>query len=77
MAQMSPPSIHVVLAAEGAAIVHYRDLIEQTDGFDWVTQDQAISILADQERHRRLFHCFLLEYERKPELTSSEVCDAQ
>jgi bacterioferritin len=52
-----------VLEAEKAAIVHYRDVIEQTDGLDWATQDLAISILGEEEVHRRLFEGFLLEYE--------------
>jgi bacterioferritin len=56
--------IRGVLEAEEAAIAHYRELIEDADGADWVTQDLAISILADEEAHRRLFESFLLEYER-------------
>lgn len=55
--------IRGVLAAEEAAIVHYRQLVETADGVDWVTQDLAISILADEEAHRRLFEGFLREYE--------------
>lgn len=48
-----------VLEAEEAAIDVYRRLIDETDGLDWVTQDLAISILADEEAHRRLFQGFL------------------
>ena len=55
--------IRGVLEAEDAAIAHYRRLVETTDGVDWVTQDLAISILADEEAHRRLFEGFLREYE--------------
>lgn len=55
--------IRGVLEAEEAAIDHYRQLIETTDGVDWVTQDIAISILADEEAHRRLFAGFLREYD--------------
>lgn len=51
-----------VLEAEEAAIAHYRQLIEETDGLDWVTQDLRVSILADEEAHRRLFEGFLREY---------------
>jgi len=58
--------IRGVLAAEEAAIAHYRELIRDADGVDWVTQDLAISILADEEKHRRLFESFLREYEREP-----------
>lgn len=47
--------------AEDGAIGHCRELIEVTDGVDWVTQDLAISILADEEGHRRLFESFLRE----------------
>jgi len=53
-----------VLEAEEAAIAHYQELIEHTDGIDWVTQDLAISILADEDAHRRLFASFLRDYER-------------
>jgi bacterioferritin len=59
--------IRGVLEAEEDAIAHYRQLIEETDGVDWVTQDLAISILADEEAHRRLFESFLREYERDGE----------
>lgn len=55
--------IRGVLEAEEAAIAHYRELIVETDDVDWVTQDLAISILADEEAHRRLFEGFLREYE--------------
>ena len=54
--------IRGVLEAEEAAIAHYRQLIAETDGLDWVTQDLAVSILADEEAHRRLFEGFLHEY---------------
>lgn len=57
--------VHGVLEAEDGAIAHYRKLIEHADGVDWVTQDLAISILADEEAHRRLFESFLREYERE------------
>ena len=56
--------IQGVLEAEEAAIAGYRDLIEQTDGVDRVTQDLAIALLADEEAHRRLFESFEREYER-------------
>lgn len=55
--------IRGVLDAEDGAIAHYRELIEATDGVDWVTQDLAISILADEEGHRRLFEGFLRDFE--------------
>lgn len=55
--------IRGVLEAEESAIAHYRRLIAETEGVDWVTQDLAISLLADEESHRRLFLSFLREYE--------------
>ena len=55
--------IEGVLEAEEGAIAHYRRLIEETDGTDWVTQDLAITTLADEEAHRRLFEGFLREYQ--------------
>lgn len=69
---LQPPAdqadvVHVirgVLDAEEAGIAVYRELIDETDGTDWVTQDLAISLLADEEAHRRLFRGFLREYER-------------
>jgi bacterioferritin len=57
--------VHVikgVIEAETGAIEHYNRIIETTDGLDWVTQDMAIAILRDEERHRRLFEGYLREY---------------
>lgn len=48
-----------VLAAGNAAIAHYQQLIAACDGKDHVTQDQAISVLANEEEHRTLFEGFL------------------
>jgi bacterioferritin len=55
--------IRGVIEAESGAIEHYGRLIEACDGVDWVTQDMAIEILHDEERHRRLFEGFLREFE--------------
>jgi bacterioferritin len=58
--------VHVikgVIEAETGAIEHYNHIIEQTDGIDWVTQDMVITILHDEEGHRRLFEGYLREYE--------------
>jgi bacterioferritin len=58
--------VHVikgVIEAETGAIEHYNRIIEFTDGVDWVTQDMAITILHDEEGHRRLFEGYLREYE--------------
>ncbi len=57
--------VHVikgVIEAETGAIDHYNRIIEATDGVDWVTQDMVITILRDEERHRRLFEGYLREY---------------
>jgi bacterioferritin len=58
--------VHVikgVIEAETGAIEHYNRIIEFTDGIDFVTQDMVISILRDEEGHRRLFEGYLREYE--------------
>jgi bacterioferritin len=58
--------VHVVkgvIEAETGAIEHYNRIIEFTDGVDFVTQDMVISILRDEEGHRRLFEGYLREYE--------------
>jgi bacterioferritin len=58
--------IHVirgVIEAETGAIEHYTRIIAETDGVDPVTQDMVISILRDEQGHRRLFEGFLREYE--------------
>ena len=57
--------IRGVLDAEEEAIVHYNALIKLTDGVDYVTQDLAITILADEEGHRRQFQGYLKEYLKK------------
>ena len=58
--------VHVirgVIEAETGTIEHYNRIIEFTDGLDWVTQDMVITILHDEEGHRRLFEGYLREYE--------------
>jgi bacterioferritin len=68
---LQPPEVqtdivHVikgVIEAETGAIEHYNRIIEASDGIDWVTQDMVITILHDEEGHRRLFEGFLREYE--------------
>ena len=57
--------VHVikgVIEAEGGAIKHYNKIIEFCEGRDPVTQDMVITILRDEEGHRRLFEGFLREY---------------
>ena len=48
-----------VIEAEAEAIAHYRLIVESTDGFDFVTQDLAIRLMADEEQHHRQFEGFL------------------
>ncbi len=58
--------VHVikgVIEAETGAIEHYNKIIEVTEEVDPVTQDMVISILHDEERHRRLFEGYLREYQ--------------
>ena len=54
--------IRGVIDAEEEAIAHYNALIKLTDGVDYVTQDLAITILADEEGHRQTFQGYLKEY---------------
>ena len=59
--------VHVVrgvIAAETGAIEHYNALIEFCSERDPVTEDMAITILRDEEGHRRLFEGFLRELEQ-------------
>jgi bacterioferritin len=60
--------VHVikgVLEAEEDAIKHYKALAKLTDGEDYVTQDLAITLLADEEGHRQQFEGYLKEYTKK------------
>jgi len=71
---LQPPThqndiVHVikgVIAAESGAIDYYNKIVQATDESDPVTNDMAIAILHDEERHRRLFEGFLREYDEKP-----------
>ena len=53
-----------VIDAEDAAIAQYEKIIRLCDGFDFVTQDMCITLLADEQQHRREFVGFLKEYEK-------------
>jgi bacterioferritin len=57
-----------VIDAEQDAIAHYKNLIELTDGFDYVTQDLCIELQADEEKHLRLFKGFLKGIEKDKNL---------
>ena len=71
-ASLQPPAdttdvvavIKGVIDAEEAAIAQYEKLIRLCDGFDFVTQDMCITLLADEQQHRREFVGFLKEYEK-------------
>lgn len=52
-----------VIAAEEEAIRGYEAIIKACDGEDYVTQDLAITILGDEQDHRREFIGFLKEIE--------------
>jgi len=55
--------INGVLDAEADAIETYRDLIDAAeDANDPVTEDLAVTILADEEAHRSEFRGFKKEY---------------
>ena len=54
--------IRGVVAAEEEAIEHYNSMIQLCDGTDYVTQDLAIKLLADEEAHRQEFEGYLKEY---------------
>jgi len=56
--------IHGVLEAENEAIRIYNELIRACEQKDYVTQELAIDILADEEEHRTLFDGFLRSFER-------------
>jgi len=57
--------IEGVLKAEEEAISHYNAIIKLTDGVDYVTQDLAITLLAQEEAHRQQFEGYLKEYSKK------------
>jgi bacterioferritin len=54
--------IRGVVAAEEEAIEHYNSIIQMCEGKDYVTQDLAIKLLAEEEAHRQEFGGYLKEY---------------
>lgn len=54
-----------VIDAEEAAIAQYEKIIRLCDGYDFVSQDMCITLLADEQQHRREFIGFLKEYEKQ------------
>lgn len=57
--------IRGVIGAENEAIRIYEEIIRLCEGKDYATQDMAITILADEQEHRREFVGFLKEYEKE------------
>ena len=53
-----------VIDAEESACNQYTKIIKLCDGLDYVTQDICITLLADEQQHRREFRGFLMEYEK-------------
>ena len=58
-------AIRGVIDAEDGAIAQYNKVIRLCEGFDYVTQDLCIQLLAAEESHRRQFVGFLKEYEKR------------
>lgn len=54
-----------VIAAEDSAIEGYEEIIKISDKIDPVTQDLAVTLLGDEQEHRRAFVGYLTEFERK------------
>ena len=54
-----------VLNAENEAIAYYRQIITACEGIDHVTQDLAINLQADEEKHRCLFEGFMKSLKNK------------
>lgn len=69
---MQPPAestdveavIKGVIAAEEAAIEGYMEVIKASRDVDPVTEDLAITLMADEQEHRREFVGFLKEYKQ-------------
>jgi bacterioferritin len=54
-----------VIKAEDGAITQYEKIIGLCDQVDFVTQDLCITLLGDEQEHRRAFVGYLTEFERK------------
>lgn len=53
-----------VIAAEDSAIEGYEEIIKMCDKDDPVTQDLAVTLLGDEQEHRRAFVGYLTEFEK-------------
>ena len=54
-----------VIKAEDGAIAQYEKIIRLCDQVDFVTQDLCITLLGDEQEHRRAFVGYLTEFERE------------
>jgi bacterioferritin len=54
-----------VIKAEDSAIAQYEKIIGLCDQVDFVTQDLCVTVLGDEQEHRRAFVGYLTEFERK------------
>jgi bacterioferritin len=54
-----------VIMAEDGAIAQYEKIISLCDQVDFVTQDLVVTLLGDEQEHRRAFVGYLTEFERK------------
>jgi len=54
-----------VIAAEDSAIESYERIIKLCDQIDPVTQDLVVTLLGDEQEHRRAFVGYLTEFEQK------------
>jgi bacterioferritin len=54
--------IRGVIDAEDGACRQYSKIIQMCEGQDYVTQDVCISLMGNEEEHRREFRGFLKEY---------------
>ena len=53
-----------IINAKDRAIAQYNKIIKLCEGYDYLTQDIAITILADEQQQRRHFVRFLKEYNK-------------
>lgn len=54
--------VRAVIEDEQAAVDHYKKIIRDTEGQDYVTQELCIDLLGDEEEHLTQFESFLKEY---------------
>lgn len=53
-----------VVDAETEAVAHYKKIVNLADGVDPVTEDLITTLLADEEKHLRLFQGILKDLDR-------------